>query len=95
MVAATQTASNLNPFNHLLHFHEHQVQQCLPSGQSVQYLNKKVVIKGLQESPGVFAACCIAFPADIWVVEIPFKDIRKPAMSAATCRLHWSGVGEK
>ena len=64
MVTAAQAASNLNTFNDLLCIGEPQVQQCFTSGQSVQYLNQKVIINGFQEPPGSLAAHCVVFPTD-------------------------------
>jgi len=33
----------------------------------------EVILSRLQESPVLFAACHVAFPADSWVVEIPHQ----------------------
>jgi len=33
-----------------------------------------LILKALQDSPGLFASQCIALPADILVVEIPHLD---------------------
>jgi len=51
MVAAAQAASDLNVINDLC-TGEHQDQQCVTSSRSVQYLNQKIIVDGLQESPG-------------------------------------------
>jgi len=74
MVTAAPSTSNLNLFNDLICIGEHQVQQCFTSGRSVQYLNQKAIVSGHQESPGLLVAHHVAFPSDIWVVEIPHKD---------------------
>jgi len=74
MVAATQAASNLDVFNDLFHTGEHQVQQPFTSGWSVQYLNQKVIMNALQDSPGSLAAHHTVLSADIWVVEIRVQD---------------------
>jgi len=74
MAAAAQAASNLDAFNDFLCIDEHQIQQCFTSGQSVQYLNQKVVVSELQGSPRSLAAHHIVFPADIHVVDIPHQD---------------------
>ena len=71
MVTTAQAASDLNFFYDLFCVSEHQVQQCFTSGESVQYLNQKVAINGLQECPGLCAAVIVVFPADIQVVENP------------------------
>ena len=74
LCAAAQAASYLNIFNNLLHVGEHQVQQCFTSIRSVQYLNQKVIINGLQESPGLLTAGRVVMPADIQVSEILHQD---------------------
>ena len=60
-MGVVEAACDLNVFNHLLCMGEHQVQQCFTSGQSVQYLNQKLIIDGLQESSASLVACYIVF----------------------------------
>jgi len=59
MVAATQAASNLNVLgfsNDLLCIGEHQVLRLFTSGQSVRYLNQKLIVIGPQELLGSLRA---------------------------------------
>lgn len=59
--------------NDLLHIGEHQVQEFFTSCLSVQYPEQEVVSR-LQESPTLFSAHHVAFPADIWMVKISHED---------------------
>jgi len=68
---AAQAASDLNAFKSLLCIAE---QQRFASGGPVQYLNQKVIINGLWETPELLAACHVVFQADIWVVGILYQN---------------------
>ena len=65
MVTAAQAASNPNVINQFINTGEQNVHCCTPPGGAVNYLTQEFILNAFQEPPGLPAAHCATFPADV------------------------------